>query len=136
MGRRAVPDAVQSSSSAPAVARARLTGPTLSPSAPVRSTDRPTRAASGPGREDHDPLRLVAREASRSTPRPAPSEQLDDQAAVELIKTLDRQSTTSPVSRRAIQDRLACGASRAARLAALARRREGARSDHPVEASA
>ncbi|MBE1609921.1 hypothetical protein HEB94_006769 [Actinopolymorpha pittospori] len=49
------------------------------------------------------------------------SEAITDEYAIAVIRRLDAQAAEGHASRRTIQDELDCGASRATRLAALAR---------------
>lgn len=74
------------------------------------------RAASRPG------SMAAARAVRGSSRKPDRQPGLDDSAAVELIRQLDRADPAGRVSRFTIQMRLGCGGSRAARLAELARR--------------
>ena len=69
----------------------------------------------GEGRADQ--LHLVAA-AARSGQE---AEQMTDQAAIALIRRLDKESQSGPVSRRTIEKAVGCGASRATRLTDLAR---------------
>ncbi|WP_232422878.1 DUF2637 domain-containing protein [Cellulosimicrobium cellulans] len=50
-----------------------------------------------------------------------PALEISDDDAIELIRRLDAESDSGPVSRRTIETALVCGATRATRLAALAR---------------
>ena len=95
-----------------------------SPPAPLHasgpSTPAPADAQSGPARRStSEQLHLVDRPAP-ATPPPAAAERTEDDHAIEVIRSLD-QAAGGQASRRTIQDELGCGASRATRLATLAR---------------
>ncbi|MFJ4233871.1 DUF2637 domain-containing protein [Cellulosimicrobium cellulans] len=65
------------------------------------------------------PSRAVQATARTGAHRPA--NELSDDDAIEVIRRLDAESDTGPVSRRTIETALRCGATRATRLALLAR---------------
>lgn len=80
----------------------------------------------------HQPGPVTARTAAAGRPPRAvqatartgprrPANELSDDDAIELIRRLDAESDTGPVSRRTIETALRCGATRATRLALLAR---------------
>lgn len=60
-------------------------------------------------------------QATARTGARRPANELSDDDAIEVIRRLDAESDTGPVSRRTIETALRCGATRATRLALLAR---------------
>lgn len=85
-------------------------GPTTTPAGGKPGPVRPSAS---------EQLHLVDKPAPGKPSRPA-AERTEDDRAIEVIRRLD-QAAGGQASRRTIQDELGCGASRATRLAALAR---------------
>ncbi len=104
----------------PGHASSRDISPSASPHASGPATTTPAVAKPGPDRPStSEQLHLVDKPAPAKPSRPAP-ERTEDDHAIEVIRRLD-QAAAGQASRRTIQDELGCGASRATRLAALAR---------------
>lgn len=98
------------STSAPLTAPLPASGPSTTPAGGKPALARPSTS---------EQLHLVDKPAPTTPPRPV-TEPTEDDHAIEVIRRLD-QSAGGQASRRTIQDELGCGASRATRLAALAR---------------
>lgn len=119
--------------STPAAPAAATPAPTATPAPPTPSAPesiaspipapapRPAEGKPSPPRHSSEQLHLVDRPAQpdRATSRD-PGVRPDDEEAIEVIRRLD-QAAGGQAPRRTIQDELGCGASRATRLAALAR---------------
>lgn len=98
------------STSAPLTAPLPASGPSTTPAGGKPGPARPSTS---------EQLHLVDKPAPTTPPRPV-TEPTEDDHAIEVIRRLD-QSAGGQASRRTIQDELGCGASRATRLATLAR---------------
>jgi hypothetical protein len=119
MSRRSGPMAT-ARPAAPVAASRSVSTPASPPHPSGPSTPAPADAKPGPARPStSEQLHLVDRPAPAKPSRPA-AERTEDDQAIEVIRRLD-QTAGGQASRRTIQDELGCGASRATRLATLAR---------------
>lgn len=97
---------------------------TVLPDAPAQTTaqrDNLHLVGSAPRRAERAGQTRATGQGRRTPATTGPQIAAADAEAVRLIQELDAQSDTGPVPRRVIQAHLGCGASRAARLASLAR---------------
>ncbi len=107
-------------SQASSLASSRSVSTPTSPPAPLPASGPSTTTPVGPARPaTSEQLHLVDKPAPVKPSRPA-TERTEDDHAIEVIRSLD-QAAGGQASRRTIQDELGCGASRATRLATLAR---------------
>ena len=117
------PGTVTSEQTESGQASSRSVSTPTSPPAPLHASGpatTPAVAKPGPARPPtSEQLHLVDKPAPAKPSRPAP-ERTEDDHAIEVIRRLD-QAAGGQASRRTIQDELGCGASRATRLATLAR---------------
>ena len=122
--RPGTPETTTSEQTEPSQASPHTSSRSVSTSAPLPASGPSTTAHAGgkpgPARPStSEQLHLVDKPAPTKPPRPV-TEPTEDDHAIEVIRHLD-QSAGGQASRRTIQNELGCGASRATRLAALAR---------------
>ena len=125
--RPGTPETTTSEQTEPSQASPHTSSRSVSTSAPLTAplpasgpSTTPAGGKSGPARPStSEQLHLVDKPTRSWPPRPV-TEPTEDDHAIEVIRRLD-QSAGGQASRRTIQDELGCGASRATRLAALAR---------------
>jgi len=122
--RPGTPETITSEQTEPSQASPHTSSRSVSTSAPLPASGPSTTAHAGgkpgPARPStSEQLHLVDKPAPGKPPRPV-TERTEDALAIEVIRRLD-QAAGGQASRRTIQDELGCGASRATRLATLAR---------------
>ena len=122
--RPGTPETTTSEQTEPSQASPHTSSRSVPTSAPLPASGPSTTAHAGgkpgPARPStSEQLHLVDKPAPGKPPRPV-TERTEDALAIEVIRRLD-QAAGGQASRRTIQDELGCGASRATRLATLAR---------------
>ena len=122
--RPGTPETTTSEQTEPSKASPHTSSRSVSTSAPLPASGPSTTTHAGgkpgPARPStSEQLHLVDKPAPGKPPRPV-TERTEDALAIEVIRRLD-QAAGGQASRRTIQDELGCGASRATRLATLAR---------------